>query len=178
MRKAVIAVCTFLTITALCENAMARGAAGVRARPSTVARSHGVAITAHSRGSGYSHVGKVVGWRYCKDHGWRRDQHTRTALCFGHRVHPLVALSFSCGRTRKVSRVRSVLKPRPARGRLFRILGRRSCGPLGEWCRSAFASYRLSLPSEPRKTARPFLGHVFAEHADIGVPQSTPKNFR
>jgi len=61
MRKAVIAVCTFLTITALCENAMARGAAGVRARPSTVARSHGVAITAHSRGSGYSHVGKVVG---------------------------------------------------------------------------------------------------------------------
>jgi len=79
MRKAVIAVCTFLTITALCENAMARGAAGVRARPSTVARSHGVAITAHSRGSGYSHVGKVVGWRYFKDHGWRRDQHTRTA---------------------------------------------------------------------------------------------------
>ena len=79
MRNAVIAACTILTITALCDDAMARGAAGVRARPSTVARSHGVAITAHSRGSGYSHVGKVVGWRHFKDHGWRRDQHTRTA---------------------------------------------------------------------------------------------------
>jgi|SRR3954465_4053980 hypothetical protein len=79
MRNAVVAACTFLTITALCDNAMARGASGVRARPSTVARSHAVAITAHSRRSGYSHLGKVVGWRYFKDHGWRRDQHTRTA---------------------------------------------------------------------------------------------------
>jgi len=49
MRNAVIAFCTILTITALCENAMAGGAAGVRARPSTGAHSHGVAITPFTR---------------------------------------------------------------------------------------------------------------------------------
>ena len=35
MRNAVIAACAILTITALCDNAMARGGAGMRARPST-----------------------------------------------------------------------------------------------------------------------------------------------
>ena len=79
MRNAVIAACTFLMITAPIENATARGAAGVQARPSTVIRSHGAIRIGHSRGLGYSHLGKVVGWRYFKGHGWRRDQHTRTA---------------------------------------------------------------------------------------------------
>jgi hypothetical protein len=80
MRNAVIAACTILTITTLCDNARARGGAGMRARPSTGVPHMGSRIIGHSsRGSGYSHLGKVVGWRYFKDHGWRRDKHTRTA---------------------------------------------------------------------------------------------------
>jgi hypothetical protein len=95
MRYAVAAASVILTITALCDIAVARGAAGVRggggARPSTgysrgtsaykpsgpggwVVRSHGATIIGHS--SRYSPFGKAVGWRYFKDHGWHTYQHT------------------------------------------------------------------------------------------------------
>jgi hypothetical protein len=100
MRYAVAAASAILTITALCDIAVAGGAAGIRGgggvRPSTgysrgisaykhsgqggsLVRSYRATIICHSsRGSSYSHFGKAVGWRYVKDHGWRRHQHNQT----------------------------------------------------------------------------------------------------